>query len=168
MAAKLVACLGLEPAALDALRYDATGERVARDVLIAATARIAAREAWLAEGMYLAWTLPLIEAADLIVWVDTPRVVAARRVLRRAARLRTRSGAPYGRRKTLRLAASALRPRTLDQVLASPKNLNPSPAAIEAVLTGHRSKTIRVRGRRDPRLLIGALSAAPTVRADRP
>ena len=70
-------------------------------------------------------------------------------------------GAQYRWRKTLRLAASALWPHLLDQVLASPKNLNPAPTAIEAALAGRESKTIRVCGRRDLRRPIDAVLAAP-------
>lgn len=76
-------------------------------------------------------------------------------------------GAQYRWRKTLRLAASAPWPHLLDQVLASPKNLNPEPAAIESALAGRESKTIRVRGRPDLRRLIDALLAAPATQADR-
>ena len=31
-------------------------------------AALARRESWLAEGIYITWSVPLIESADLVVW----------------------------------------------------------------------------------------------------
>jgi hypothetical protein len=168
LAARLAPRLGLEPVNLDEYRYTPAGKRTGRDVLTAKAADLAAREAWLAEGIYITWALPLIEAADLVVWLDPPPVVAAWRVLRRAVALQVRGGNPYGWRKTLRIAISALRPKPLPDVLASSKNLNPSRTAIHAVLQPHQAKTVRVAGRRDLDRLIDMFQTTPATRSDRP
>ncbi len=161
LATRLAPRLGLEPINLDDYRYTPTGTRADRDVLTSTAADLAARDAWLAEGIYLTWTLPLIEAADLIVWLDPPRTVAAWRVLRRAVALQARGSNPYTWRKTLRIAVSALRPKSLPDVLNSPKNLNPSRTAISTVLHPHRAQTVRVRRPRDLRALVRMLGAQP-------
>ncbi len=36
-------------------------------------ARLAIEDSRVAEGIYVAWALPLIESADLVVWLDPPR-----------------------------------------------------------------------------------------------
>jgi hypothetical protein len=41
------------------------------------------RPAWITEGIYLWWTEPLFDAADVIVWLDVPWRVAAWRIVRR-------------------------------------------------------------------------------------
>jgi adenylate kinase family enzyme len=38
---------------------------------------------WVSEGAYLGWAEPLLEAADLVVWIDTPARTALYRVLAR-------------------------------------------------------------------------------------
>jgi hypothetical protein len=154
LAARLAPRLGLNPINLDDYRYTAQGTRTDRAALTALAAEMASRDTWVADGIYLTWTLPLIEAADLIVWLDPPRTVAASRVLRRWIGLQLCGHAPYGRRKALRIALGAMRPRPLADVLASPKNLNPSQAAIAAVLQPYEAKTVRAWRRRDLRALV--------------
>ncbi len=44
------------------------------------------RPAWIAEGIYLWWTIELMRAADIIVWLDVPWRVAAWRIIARHAR----------------------------------------------------------------------------------
>lgn len=168
LAASLAPRLGVEPVNLDEYRYTPAGKRTDRSVLTAMAADLAAREAWLAEGIYITWALPLIEAADLIVWLDPPPVVAAWRVLRRAVSLQVRGANLYSWRKTLRIALGALRPKPLPDVLASPKNLNPSRTAIHAVLQSHQAKTVRVAGRRDLNQLIDSFQTTPATGSDRP
>ena len=47
------------------------------------TGRIAAGPTWVTEGTYLRWTRDLLDAADLVIWLDVPWRVAAWRILSR-------------------------------------------------------------------------------------
>ena len=47
---------------------------------------ILAQPAWVTEGIYLWWTLALMESADAIVWLDVPWRVAAWRIVTRHVR----------------------------------------------------------------------------------
>lgn len=53
---------------------------------LAEVARIAALPGWITEGSFLWWTDRLLEAADVIVWLDEPWHVASRRVIARHIR----------------------------------------------------------------------------------
>jgi hypothetical protein len=143
-----------EPVALDALRFDAAGQRVPRGALTSAMARLARQESWLAEGIYITWAVPLIESADVVVWLDPLRLTAAARVLRRAVIqvARERSGDPW--RGALSLTRQALLPSSLDQVLASSSNLQPTASAIAAVLSASGRNVARVRTQHDLRDLV--------------
>ncbi len=44
---------------------------------------IALQPAWVSDGAYLGWAQPLLDAADLIVWIDLPPRVALFRILAR-------------------------------------------------------------------------------------
>lgn len=57
---------------------------------LAAAGAIKARAempAWVSDGVYLTWSRPFIEAADVIVWMDPPWRVASYRILSRHVRL---------------------------------------------------------------------------------
>lgn len=51
-----------------------------------AAAALAQQPAWVTEGIYLGWTEPLLERADLVVWLDVPWWRATWRILSRHAR----------------------------------------------------------------------------------
>jgi adenylate kinase family enzyme len=53
-------------------------EALAREVPV-----IAAGETWVSEGAYLGWAEPLLQAADTVVWLDTPAAVCLYRVAAR-------------------------------------------------------------------------------------
>ncbi|MBD0741906.1 hypothetical protein BG418_10470 [Streptomyces sp. CBMA152] len=144
--------------ALDAYRYRPDGQRRDRADLERIAAELASGPAWISEGIFLTWTSPLLEAADVIVWLDTPKYLAAYRTIgrwladRRADRTLT-----YGLAKCVRLAWSALRPHDLAAVQASSKNLNPSPAAIREATAAWSEKVIRLRWRADAASFFGAI-----------
>ncbi len=49
-------------------------------------AYILAKERWVTEGVYMGWTKPLLERADIILWADVPWRVASWRILKRQLR----------------------------------------------------------------------------------
>jgi MoxR-like ATPase len=72
---------------LDELVLDAAGALRPLDERNDVVARVASEPAWIVEGIYLGWTEPLLERADVIVWLDyVSPVGAVRRVVARFAR----------------------------------------------------------------------------------
>jgi hypothetical protein len=67
---------------LDRVAYVAGVKRPA-DVRRAEAARIATSSTWVTEGVYLGWIEPILNEADVIVWLDVPWRVAAWRIVRR-------------------------------------------------------------------------------------
>ena len=84
LARRLGARLSLPVYEFDAIAYDATSHRRRPDAeRLAAVARIAAQPGWVADCWYLGWTEELLRRADLIIWLDLPWRVAARRIVLR-------------------------------------------------------------------------------------
>jgi adenylate kinase family enzyme len=67
-------------------------ERVPDDERRHRAAALAVTDGWVADGLYAGWTAPLRDAADLIVWLDTPARITTVRVVRRALADRRRGG----------------------------------------------------------------------------
>jgi hypothetical protein len=86
--ARQVATAGALPVYdLDAVGYEGgAGPKRALDLRLADVRRIAAEPAWVTEGIFLWWTDELLRRADLIVWLDLPWRVAARRIIARHVR----------------------------------------------------------------------------------
>jgi adenylate kinase family enzyme len=85
LARRLGATLGLPVHELDAIAYE--GPDFHEQPLVqreAAAREIASDPRWVAEGIFIGWTDPLLERADLIIWLDylTWRGSAARAVAR--------------------------------------------------------------------------------------
>jgi shikimate kinase len=57
--------------------------------------RVAETDAWVVEGVYLDWTAPLLESADVIVWVDVPWRVASYRIIARQVKRELRRNNPF-------------------------------------------------------------------------
>ena len=77
LARRLASKLGIEPHRLDDVAFDPqTGAARPLSSRIREVNSIAAKPAWIAEGVYLRWTDQLLALADLIVWLDVPIRVA--------------------------------------------------------------------------------------------
>ena len=77
LARRLASKLGVEPIKLDDIAFDPqTGAARPLYSRIRDIDSIAAKSAWVAEGVYLGWTGQLLALADLIVWIDPPMRVA--------------------------------------------------------------------------------------------
>ena len=73
---------------LDEVAYEGGfGRKIPLDARVAALQPVIARPAWVTEGVFLWWTAPLMDAADLIVWLDMPFYVNGWRIITRHFRL---------------------------------------------------------------------------------
>jgi hypothetical protein len=123
-------------------------------------ARILASGQWIAEGVHLGWTRPLLDAADVVVWLDHvswPR--SGGRVVRRffsgaLAEARRRRG----RERFLRFSDYA---RKLRELFVSLPDARPMPdAEVEAALRDVSSKLVRCRSQGDIDSFLGSLPEA--------
>jgi adenylate kinase family enzyme len=77
--------LGLPVVHLDALYWQPGWRPVTREAFRQRLAEAMAGDAWITDGNYAVWTFDLrLPRADLVVWVERPRVRCMVRVLRRA------------------------------------------------------------------------------------
>ena len=82
LARHLASRLGIKPHKLDDIAFDPqTGAARPLCARIRDINSVAAKSAWVAEGVYLGWTDQLLALADLIVWLDVPiRVALLRKI----------------------------------------------------------------------------------------
>ncbi len=72
---------------LDAVAYEqGAGVKRSLDARRADVRRIVGQPGWVTEGIFLWWTDELLRAADVILWLDLPWRIGARRVVIRHAR----------------------------------------------------------------------------------
>jgi adenylate kinase family enzyme len=69
-------------------------------------ARVAAASSWVSERQYAAVRELLLEQADLLVWLDLPRRVVMRRVIRRTVGRRVRREVLWSGTRSLRSGRS--------------------------------------------------------------
>ena len=63
--------------------------------------KIVAQPNWITEGVYLWWIDPLLEQADLIIWLDIPYPVTSWRIIKRHIRASLRGNNPHAGLKNL-------------------------------------------------------------------
>jgi adenylate kinase family enzyme len=168
LANALGGAMGLPVHQLDAIAYEGpeyleqpyeTTQREAQ--------RIADEEAWIVEGIFVGWTKPLFESADVIVWLDyLSRRGAGVRIVRRAARgawqeMKARRGAE----RFLRFRDYARHLRQLVFVLRESRDYWSGPeqarrypvtrAQVEQAVAPYANKLMRITQAREARLLVG-------------
>jgi adenylate kinase family enzyme len=75
---------------LDSLIYDQPGLLRTPAAVEAIVANVLLHEGWVTEGVYTdSWVYPLVDAADLVVWLDVPWSLCCLRVIRRYSHLRS-------------------------------------------------------------------------------
>lgn len=122
---------------------------------------LAAPDSWVVEGIFLYDIEPLLERADLIVWLDLPRSVAQRRIVTRHFKLSLRGRNRY---KGLRRLVSFVRAMRGYYVASAREPLAAddwgalSRALTLDRLTPHTAKVIHVRTPREARLFIDGFS----------
>jgi GTPase SAR1 family protein len=111
--------------------------------------RIAIQPGWVTEGIYLWWTEELLQAADVIVWLDLPWRVAAGRILARHVRASLAGNNRHrGLRKLLGFLSgtrSYYAPRGRAAPCAPDDDGATSRVATVEWLEGHAAKVIRCR-----------------------
>ena len=118
-------------------------------------AAIAATDAWIAEGVHLGWTTPLLERAEIIVWLDhVPGREASARMIRRFGanawhEMRTRRG----RERFLRLRDYARHGRDLMVSVGATRRGGSEPDPFELALTPYLDRVTRCRAEDDVALL---------------
>lgn len=150
LARRLAAQLDVPVYLFDDIAYDPqTHRRCAQASRDDAVRTIARQPAWVADCWYMGWTAPLLERADLIIWLDLPWRVAAWRIVRRhiLADLRRNNAHPGLRRLTQFLASERRTywapPSSLAALLARDGANNR--ATTDHILAAYRAKVVRCR-----------------------
>jgi adenylate kinase family enzyme len=88
LAKELGASLALPCHDLDEVAYEGGfGRKIALDDRVASLQQIITQPGWVTEGAFIWWTAPLMEAADMIVWLDLPVHITGWRIVARHFRL---------------------------------------------------------------------------------
>ena len=95
-ARRLGKLLDIEVFHLDALYWNAGWVETPKDVWAKRVAELAAREAWIMDGNYSGTFDIRLRACDAIVFLDMPRLLCLRRVLKRSMIYRNRSRPDMG------------------------------------------------------------------------
>jgi adenylate kinase family enzyme len=148
LAGRLAARTGSPAIDLDRIGYGEPGAKRSLIERRAAITEIATEPAWITEGIYLWWTDELLHRADVIVWLDLPWRVAARRIVTRHLLASLRGS---NRHAGIRLLVLFL--RSARRYYSGPAREPAAPvddgavtrAATEAVLARFRSKLIHCR-----------------------
>ena len=133
------------------------GAETSADDRTAAVRDILASGRWIAEGVHLGWTDPLLDGAEAIVWLDHVRwQTSSRRVLRRFVRQALdEARRRKGRERFLRLGDYARRLREL--AMSLPETRSYPHDELEATLATHTDKVLRCRTPADVAGVAGAL-----------
>ncbi len=120
-------------------------------------AAIVAAASWIVEGIHTGWTQPLLEAADVIVWLDNvPTRRASGRVMRRVAgQAIAEARRRKGRERFLRMRDYARKMRELSVSL--PDARAPKGALLE-VLAPYDAKVVRCRTDADVEAVVESLT----------
>jgi cytidylate kinase len=159
-AASLSARTGIEVIALDEIAREGGGRgtETTDDERAAAVARILEKPRWIAEGVHLGWTQPLMAAADKIVWLDHVSAAASSgRITRRFfsqawSEFRRRKG----REKFFRFRDYGRKLREL--FVSVPETRTYPTADLEAALTPYRAKVTRCKSAADVAEALDAVS----------
>ncbi len=140
---------------LDDWRRGRTG-RVPRERLSARAESTASTRSWVAEGIFVTWTTPLMEAADLIVLLDLPRTVLAYRIWRRRL-TDAQQRRDHSFLATVRFTWGSVRGHTLEEIFRAEANLPPSSRALRQVLMPHADRVVVILQRAALHELLAAL-----------
>lgn len=125
-------------------------------------ARTATEDRWVCDGIYAGWTRPLVDAADVVLWLDTPSARCVTRVVRRAIVHRARGGKDWNLRSVRIVSRGARewsrRPPATDADLAVRDGAN-GRRTTAAFLEGAEEKVIRARRPRDVERAVRAISS---------
>jgi len=181
LARRIGEALDLPVYALDLLAYEGIDfeERPVEDSAEHAR-EIASLPRWVTEGIHVGWTQPLLERADVIVWIDSVGWSrAATRITTRTFRNAFREiRVRRGRERFLRLSDYARHLRQLSYVLFASREYwsrsgqgNRYPVTrwqVEEALAAHRGKVLRLTEADDARRLADSSVAQGATRPSTP
>lgn len=126
---------------------DGAGLRIPLDKRLASLRAILEKPGWITEGVYLWWTNPLLEVADLIVWLDLPFPILAWRIVNRHVQ-RTIAGTNRqpGTARLIRVLRRVWKRQTARTALvpSAPDDDRAATRVAEAeILRAHENKVIR-------------------------
>lgn len=149
--AELSSRTGIEVVALDEIAREGggRGKETTADERAASVNRILEKPRWIAEGVHLGWTAPLMEAADKIVWLDhvSPAQSSGRITRRFFSQAWSEFRRRKGRDKFFRFRDYGRKLREL--FVSVPETRTYPSAELEAALEPHAAKVIRCRATAD-------------------
>ncbi len=149
VARKIAADFGLEVHELDFIAWDRGGDGslLPYETRLEIARELASQDGWIVEGIYLGWTTPLMERADVIVWMDVPMRVALWRVFWRhvKAELRRDNRFPGWRRlfRFMKMVADQYRNRS---TTFDPPDVPIGPESIKRELEPFQSRVVKGSG----------------------
>lgn len=163
LSARLSATCGLPVHEVDRIARIGGGngpERAAaeRDALVAA---IAGGDRWVSEGVHLGWTSPLLERAQVIVWLDqlTPAAASVRMVRRFLSGAMTELRGHHGRERFARVGDYLRHTRELAGALRHARRAN-DPDLFARALAPYGAKVVRCRTSADLEAFVASLLPA--------
>ncbi|MBX3029589.1 MAG: AAA family ATPase [Chloroflexi bacterium] len=128
-----------------------TGPERSAEARAVDVAAIAASDAWVAEGVHLDWTEPLLTRAERIVWLDhvRGRAASARMVRRFGANAWHEMRTRRGRERFLRVRDYLGHGRDLLVSVASTRQAGSASDPFEVALAPHARRVIRCRTQAD-------------------
>ncbi len=158
LAKNLSETLSLPHIDLDPVRYPAGRDRLSHEESTEAAKKIAEEEQWIAEGIYLYWVGPLLERADQIIWVDTPKNVAMYRIMKRHLLNRLKRSEEHGFLETIKFALDSRHQHSNKRTELGEEDGQISPIVIAKTLAPFMDKVIKLMKKEDYRNYMRQLS----------
>lgn len=133
---------------LDLIRYP-EGSKLEGKALDKVVQKIADRDTWVAEGVYLHWVTKLLENADKIIWLDLPMRIPLIRVTKRYVKQRIKGEEKRGFKNFLGLDREIYRHYHREGTELTEKDGAISPKIIEKTLKAYKDKLVRIRSNKD-------------------
>ncbi len=147
LARKLTNDLGYPHLDLDKVRYPRFETTPDDSKLKPALENLLKQPTWIAEGAYTTWSAPLLQAADVIIWLDGNPIIAAYRIMKRHIIKLLHGQKHFSNRSTLKLAWAALNSHRTGPIVrkigARPTHI-PWQREIEEGLAPYKEKVLRM------------------------
>jgi adenylate kinase family enzyme len=149
---------------LDQIGWGPEGKR-SLEIRLADLERIVEQPGWVSEGAFLWWTDPLLQSADVIVWLDLPFRINAWRMVKRHIQLSLAGTNPHpGVRNLFQFmwyvyqrykAKTPVIPKAPDDDFAITR------IATAQILSGYTDKLVRCRSPREVKRFLDTVPFAP-------
>lgn len=116
---------------------------------IANATEIASNQGWVAEGNFLHWTGPLVEGADVVVWIRPPILLATWRIIKRDIVTRLKGTNKHKFWNTVKVAKGSYIQHGMHYDKLSPVDGEISPQIIAKTLEPFKDKVIEIRNKAD-------------------